>query len=477
MHEGVSIDTTILERMLNKVKKSNDANLVVETASLVGESVMNYKDADTQSRMFDAIFDLFQIHSTESVEESNKLLKKLESFLNKVLLQMENFSNIVNTDNFLFLLNSLNSDNKFNISKRIFDTLMSSTKEINDPLVAYNYIKLGKIVHDSKEFRLSEGEKKEIISLIKTFIGKINFFSDFPTSLNVLTECRAEFTYFDEITYCLIEKVIALARNVIVSFASKASKKQLRQVKLAIAFCQITIPSIKDSIDQIYLALETAKVALNVNLISECDSLLNYEITVLEKELEERPFNKLETTSKYIELINTTLSFLVVCPSNPDNPFAIASSFLGVFESQTTATFFSSLTKLHTLMNVIYYLSTQVQSVLPYRIPNVESNDEIFAGDVDFYNSAYSLADTCVNNVLYELSKIDESLLPGQTEEYRAISNFCYFFACCLKNAFEPNGKTGSVIKKLMSLTEKYADKFGVKEKERTELQRFMVNI
>jgi hypothetical protein len=50
--------------------------------------------------------------------------------------------------------------------------------------------------------------------------------------------------------------------------------------------------------------------------------------------------------------------------------------------------------------NIVRYLSSQTQDALPYTIPNVNSNDQIFIGNEEFRKEANSCANYCFNKLL-----------------------------------------------------------------------------
>lgn len=66
-------------------------------------------------------------------------------------------------------------------------------------------------------------------------------------------------------------------------------------------------------------------------------------------------------------------------------------------------------------LNVIRLLASQIQERLPYRIPYVNSNDQIFQGNQDFVNETNRLIDYCFSMVLEHITTMDE-----QKGEYAA---------------------------------------------------------
>lgn len=52
------------------------------------------------------------------------------------------------------------------------------------------------------------------------------------------------------------------------------------------------------------------------------------------------------------------------------------------------------------LDSCIRYLASQTQDTLPYRLTNVESNDQIFIGDENFQKECNELMDHCFDEIL-----------------------------------------------------------------------------
>jgi hypothetical protein len=86
------------------------------------------------------------------------------------------------------------------------------------------------------------------------------------------------------------------------------------------------------------------------------------------------------------ELLRSILGLLVVVPSNPDHAyFQIVEGILNFLKKEEWGTSaISYRTQVQVLDSCVRYLASQTQDTLPYRIPNVESNDQIFIGSDDF---------------------------------------------------------------------------------------------
>ena len=100
---------------------------------------------------------------------------------------------------------------------------------------------------------------------------------------------------------------------------------------MCVAYCQITIPSIKNLYTQLKLSLWTAQIALINNLISESDSLVKNCITVLSKVINESAKIEKNDFQFLKEFTGNLLSFLVIVPSNPESPFQLVTGIINIF--------------------------------------------------------------------------------------------------------------------------------------------------
>jgi len=84
-----------------------------------------------------------------------------------------------------------------------------------------------------------------------------------------------------------------------------------------------------------------------------------------------------------------------VVPSNPEAAyFVIVEGILNFLKKEEWG--HSELAyriQIRVLDSCVRYMISQMQETLPYRIPNVESNDQIFIGDDNFVKECEELTD------------------------------------------------------------------------------------
>jgi hypothetical protein len=148
---------------------------------------------------------------------------------------MNNYSNILNVDNFLFLLENFNEDIKLNICRTIMNqVVLNSESKISDPYLAFSLLKVGKYLHDSIEIKSTDQQRQEISDVLNKFIRKIDFGIDFENHLNILTEARGIFSELDEVIETLVLEVHRICINTHNIVKGKHNQKTLR-------FCKVNI--------------------------------------------------------------------------------------------------------------------------------------------------------------------------------------------------------------------------------------------
>jgi hypothetical protein len=249
--------------------------------------------------------------------------------------------------------------------------------------------------------------------------------------------------------------ILTLSQPFVSSARINHNKKTLRFCKVCISYCQITIPCIFSIQTQLKLQLTTAQIALMNNLLSECDSLIRGIIGSIEKQVLE---NLDKNESEFI--INFTkalLGFMVLVPSDPENPFELIKMVLEIFSSELLQkTNLVKKTKMSIYPAAIKYLTTLMQNKLPYHIANVESNDEIFTGDENFEMEGREIIESIINQILTDVSEFNEKLKPFETEDCEFLTMLCSECFEVFKYNFEETKFQINVQNKMLQLIEKF---------------------
>jgi len=122
--------------------------------------------------------------------------------------------------------------------------------------------------------------------------------------------------------------------------------------------------------------------------------------------------------------------------------------------------------KLSLCINIIKYLVCQLRIRLPYHIPNLDSNDEIFTKDEDFKTEANKLIETVISYILEDITLLDSKINKNNLEEVEFLSKLCIDSAELFSQNFEQSKYSNSVCRKMIELAKKYLDPFKNKKAE-----------
>ena len=469
------LDGKYIAIMWDKIKNCQNRELFIDCCSLIGEILIKFHNDDVQDKFFEEVFEIFKnIFSNssalgESPQEVQKYFAKFEIFLYNILTKITNYNSILSGDNFLFLLQNFNPEMKLNICHTIFKQLINQKDKITDTYLAFSLLKIGKFIHDSIEIFSPPEKRKEVSDILTKFINKIDFGMDFENYFNFLTEARAAYYELDSITELLIKCVQKTAIQTYKSVKGKHNKKTMRFCKVCVAYCLITIPSISSIKTQLKLELTTAEIALMNNLISECDSLCKFIITNIQKEID--CLDKLEADF-IINYSKSFLGFLIMVPSNPDDPFQLIRGFINLFQLETLPkNNLVSRVKLSVFLSMSKFVTTQLQNRLPYHVFNVDSNDEIFTGDPKYISEGNQILENIITEILNEISEFDGKVTPYDFDDLEFLINVCGNCIEIFKYNFQKTNFAVSVTNKMFELIQKYIGNlgnnngFGVKEK------------
>ena len=101
-----------------------------------------------------------------------------------------------------------------------------------------------------------------------------------------------------------------------------------------------------------------------------------------------------------------------------------------------------------------------MQIRLPYHIPNIDSNDEIFTKDEDFKLEASNLIENIINYILEDISQLDSKINKNSIDDVEFFSSVCLQCAELFTKNFEQSKYSNSIAKKMVELAKKYLDSF-----------------
>ena len=117
------------------------------------------------------------------------------------------------------------------------------------------------------------------------------------------------------------------------------------------------------------------------------------------------------------------------------------------------------------------YVTTLLQTRLPYHVFNVDSNDEIFTGDQRYIIEGNEIVETILTEILNEISDFDGKITPYDFDEFEFLINTCGSCIEIFKYNFQKTTFAVNVINKMFELIQKYIEglskntAFGIKDK------------
>lgn len=339
----------------------------------------------------------------------------------------------------------------------ILQQVVDDGRSISDVYLSYVLLRIVKYIHDGMLFQrssYSNSNNKEVGTgvedLIVKMIDKTDFGFDYEGYFNYLCEVRSGIFEMQKVIERVLIEVQRICYGTFSILGGKNTKKSLRFVKVCVAFCQITIPSIKSKERRVGMFVDTAAIALSNNLISEADSIMKNAVTVISEILEEslssntnKDKNQTNIFSNgkdrlLLNQIKKLISLLIVLPGNPDSPFQIISGLINTIGAEsanttnttnTTNNSTFSLTKakkqfftISVSISSLIYLTTQLQITLPYHVQNLDSNDEIFCGDQAYMEEGLKLIELLVGEVLGSIELLTS--WSGELKKEKMVSLF-----------------------------------------------------
>jgi hypothetical protein len=216
-------------------------------------------------------------------------------------------------------------------------------------------------------------------------------------------------------------KVIKLTKG-------KLSKKTGSFAKSCLAFCFITIPSIKDIFRKLDLLLLCAQVALAVQCLPQSDAFLKAAVALLPEVpmLEDR----VSTENRVMTFLYQFMSFLVVVPGHPENgPFHILKLLLQAIPEYPWQANTGNQARVYVCL--INLLCALAQPKLPYHACQVESNDALYSGSEAYARELGELLAQCIDKAIRLITGLgDKADIQARLNQARTCLDLANSVAC-----------------------------------------------
>jgi hypothetical protein len=378
----------------------------------------------------------------------------LQSIISKVLSYYQDFHKLFAMDNFLPFLDLFRGSHQIEVNKSLLETFAKAKERISDPIVINTMFGVAKTVHDSITPLSFADEVRQLSKLICSFIQKVDFGKDVEKQLNFYVECRRTFANLDIVKAHLIRSVANLAMTTLKIAKGKHTKETSAFVHACIAYCYITIPSMDDPFDRLYLYLLAGHVALMNQALSQAESLFKAAITLIQEvpPVAEGDGHKMQSTEQsLVHFLKNFISTLIALPGHPEHgAFYLFNGLKKVVDEYPWDVL--STGRAEVKLAMLSLLCTAIQKQLPYHYPKIEGNDVLFGGTVDYQKEINVLIDTHIKELLEILSKLKEST--DLSAKAKSTKIAMEFINVTVANA-ELNTKTVSLIMNLYALMDK----------------------
>lgn len=286
-------------------------------------------------------------------------------------------------------------------------TPLSAETRVSDPMIMNTLFNVSKVVHDSVNALSFQDEVRRINKLIVAFIQRIDFENEVEKQLNFYVECRRAFANLDSVKANLVRGVAALAMRTHNIVNGKHNKETSAFVRACIAYCYISIPSMDDPFARLHLYVMCGQVALLNQSLPQAESLFKAAITLIQEvpvQVENKKDGKMRSSEpELVEFIHTFVAALVAVPGHPEfGPFYLVRGLQKVVQEYPFSEGTSVRAEIYTSMLAL--LSTAVQSNAPYQYANVDGNNVLYGGTVEYEQEIQEYINQLIGLIQEEVS-------------------------------------------------------------------------
>jgi len=312
---------------------------------------------------------------------------------------------------------------------------------------------VGKVIHDSVNSMSFADDIRQISTLIRTFINKIDYGRDFEKQLNFYVECRRAFSNFDSVKYDLVVCTSAMAIRTLRIVRGHHTNKTAAFVRACCAFCFITIPSMEEVAARVRLYIMSGQVALINNCLPQAEALISTAVELMNDfpATRESEGKSQSTEAEFYQLAQELMSLLIVHPGHPElGAFNCIDALTRAIDGYAWEQNSQPKWLLH--LRLVVTLSTLAQVRLPYHIEGVDSNDILYGGDDGYQADVQRHIDEHFAKVLERMGALKDDPDPAskrqQTEMAMEIFNALVVHS-------ELNGKSATLAANLFTLAKK----------------------
>ncbi|XP_064985032.1 uncharacterized protein LOC104001042 isoform X3 [Musa acuminata AAA Group] len=389
----------VMRRIMQVLGQYDNLNEYLIIADAYLDIILLYSMENYLGIILDGILKRAHANQVDQIEMEN-----LQSILVKIIDHFDRLEVVLAMEHFTAILDFLSGSSRNTVYMNI---LHKATRagHIGDPTRVQFLFEVSQVLHESIDTSNMNDESKHKADLISRFVGMVNFGAEWEQYLSFLDESRAAFGSIDELKYVLIHSSNNLAIKSI-----RDKKKFLGFLKSCLAFSEVTIPSISDSIQRMNLYLETAEIALFGGLISHSEGLVTSAISCLECLNMTTGSHSSNDVDHISSLTSKLCSLLLMIPGNhEEGSVCLVRNLITTLQGHSLA---SSKIKVQVFCAIISLSAGLSQKKFLYHAKNMEviSNDQLYFGDPSFDEELSSIA-SLVLQILEDVIKQEMHLV------------------------------------------------------------------
>ncbi|KAJ5075226.1 esophageal cancer associated protein [Anaeramoeba ignava] len=360
---------------------------------------------------------------------SKDIVLQIATITQKIIWFSPSLTAVLFSDNFTKLMNLITGDSKVELAKTIVNSLMKSSEFVSDPLILYSIFEQTKLLHDSITSLSTPEQIKEISQLISNFLEKTYFGNEVEKELNFLVECRETFLNLDSVIGCLVQRALLLTMKTFKIVKKKHTKKTTDFVKACLSYAYITIPSMNDYFLRLNLYLQAGEISLINSIVSQADTFFRAALTLFQELSTQKSSGDSNSVlideQKLIDFLRYFSSILLVVPGHPE----LGASYLIKAMIKVLKDFpwsQGSDAKIQIYFSLIMLFASLSQRNYIYHVPNIDSNDTLYAGDSEFLQELQGFSSILVQEVMNELYVLEKEMNP-QSKKKNAILSLDFF--------------------------------------------------
>ncbi|KAM9304823.1 VPS35 endosomal protein-sorting factor-like isoform 2-T2 [Gastrophryne carolinensis] len=334
---------------------------------------------------------------------------QLQSIITKVIAYFHDFSLLFSVEKFLPFLDMFQKESvRVEVCKCIMEAFKKHQQEVTkDPVILNALLHVCKMMHDSVNALTLDDEKRTLAHLINGFIRMVSFGRDFEQQLSFYVEARAMFCNLEPVLIHLIHSVNHLAMETKRVMKGSHSRKTASFVRACVAFCFITIPSLTSIFTRLNLYLHSGQVALANQCLSQADAFFKAAVSLVADVPKTINIDgKMRSSEAFLlEFLSNLFSTLLVVPDHPEQGVLfLVRGLLNVIENYTWED--NSDDKVRIYTSVLHLLAALSQESFLYHVDKVDSNDNLYGGDLKFLTEVNKLCETLIGQILEHLKAL-----------------------------------------------------------------------